>query len=516
MKNTIDAIKYGLETMNITPKEMFSLIESSNGYDGDDYKRWLSNEIIKLAEKDGIGYSQLLAKWFNIIQSIIEEYADESIKECYNNKILDMIKNTSVYTVGISEENNNYGVSLDEIEWGSKVDLPYNLDFIESLPTDLGTALSEDKGVTFFVRFNPKSTFKKNCDLVVDAKMNGISIKNQDALMMYRMCTIVRALEDMCSNFKFVFMADTSFLYNIENAEVIKYFLSFFKYTGFVVNSKDLYAGSFTSEEYAICECTPRGISDKVQDGFELMKGIEIDGKVVAQGKMKRYSQGSNMLEALYKESPLVNYVDNVPIIDKGLNVVGIGKGIKSAYGYLCKGDIDRNAVLTSYPIKGTNYIAITDENLMRIISYYGVTQSMDNSGLFSGIDEIIDGHPDYMQLVSNCVPIFLFDINSRFCDLGVVKNKSGKDIRLKNRFDINNSDIVKKLIDKSSVYFSYEAKELMDVCKKYLNRVEDVDLTKCTFEGIRNKVNDEDLNRAYFNTLSRCKDFISSLYRNM
>ena len=93
MKNTIDAIKYGLETLKVSPKELNSLIESSKGYDGDDYKRWLANEIIKIAEKDDVGYSQLLAKWFNLIQSIIEEY---------NN-----IENSNDLTIGIEVDVSN-------------------------------------------------------------------------------------------------------------------------------------------------------------------------------------------------------------------------------------------------------------------------------------------------------------------------------------------------------------------------------------------------------------------------
>ena len=519
MKNTIDAIKYGLETLDITPKKMFSLIESSRGYDGDDYDRWLVQEIIKIADKDGVGYSKLLAKWFNIIQSIIEEYADKSLKPCFENKILEMVKNNKVYTIGIPDENNSYGIELKDIDWGSKVDLPYNYDFIETLPEELKEDIENDKGVSIFVKFNPKGTFKKSADLVIDAKRNGVSIKSYDAMLMYRMCTIVKALDDLCSNFKFVFMTDTKFLYNPENAEVINYFLSYFNYKGFVVNSKDIYSGSFTSEEYAICECTPRGINDEEQDGFVLSKGTESDGEFVLKDKKKRYSRGYDMLTALLNEYPLSMYTDNVPMIDTDFKVVGVCKGLKKAYGYMCKTSTSRNPVLTSYPLKDSKYIAITDDNMMKIISYYGVTQSMENSGMFIGIDEIMDGHPEFQNLVSNCVPVFLFDICTKFCDLGVVKNKSGKDVRLSNKMDIISSEVVSKLIDRSTVYFSYEAKELMGICKGFLDYFEensDESMVGKTFEEIRRQCNNSDLNSAYLNALSRCKDFIGSLYRQV
>lgn len=517
MKNTMDAIKYGLETLDVTSKELFSLIESSNGYDGDDYKRWLANEIIKIAEKDDVGYSQLLAKWFNIIQNIVDEYSDDSLKESYKNKILSMIQNNFVYTIGISD-NNTFGSSVDDIDWGSGVDLPYNYNFIETLPDEMQSAIENDEGITFFVKFNNKSQFKKNADLVIDARQNGVSIKNFDAMLMYRMCTIVRALDDSCDNFKFVFIADTKFLYDKENEEIIKYFLSFFKYEGFVVSSKDLYEGSFTSEEYAICECTIRYMSDEKPNGFTLMRGIDKNGEIVLQGKAKRYSEGSDMLSVLYNKYS-IEYNDNVPMIDRDFNVVKIGKGLKGAYGYMCKGNTDRSVILTSYPIVDTKYIAITEDNLYDITAYYGVTQSMDNAGMFSGIKEIISGHPDYMNLVSNCVPIFLFDINSKFCDMGILTTKSGKEVRLTNKFDISSSDIVKQLLDKSSVYFSYEAKELMGICKGFIDYfIENCgeDMTGKTFDEIRKEANNDNLNREYLNALSRCKDYVSSLYRQI
>ena len=516
MKNTMEAIKYGLETMGITPKEMFSLMESSNGYEGEEYNRWLVNEIIKIAEKDGVGYSQLLAKWFNIIQSIIEEYADVSIKKCYENKILDIVKNDKVFTIGVSSEVNPYGVAVDEIDWGSLVDLPFNFDFIDTLPDDLKTGLTEDTGVTILVKFNPKKSFKKNADIVTDAKHIGIPIRNYDSMILYRMCSMLQVLGDDCKNFKFVFITDTNFLYDKENAEVIKYFLSFFKYDGFVVASKDLYGGSFTSEEYAICECVPRGIDDREQDGFLLAKGIEVDGEVKAEGKCKRYSKGSDMLQTLFNNYN--GYEDNVPLIDDEFKVVGVGKGVKGAYGYLCKRVMDRVAVLTSYPLKDSEYVAITEENLWDVIGYFGVTQAMDNSGMFTGISDIISGHTEYNNLVSNCVPIFLFDINSRFKDMGIVKNKKGVDVRLPNNLDIKSSLVVKKILDVSSVYFSYESKELMGVCKGIIDYFDETgeNMEGKTFEQVRKECDNSNLNSTYLNALSRCKDYVSSLYRQI
>lgn len=490
MKNTIDAIKYGLETLNVTTKEMFNLIESSKGYDGDDYKRWLANEIIKLAEKDDIGYSQLLAKWFNLIQSIIEEYSDDSIKKSFEEKIEDYISNDVVYTVGMSSEK-SYGVKGDDIDWGSKVDLPFNYDFIEGLPDDLKDGLLENRGVTIFLKVNSKSTFKKSSDIVTDAKINGISIKNYESMMFYRMCTLMRALDEQGTKFKFVFIADTKVLYDKENADIIKYLLSFFNYEGFVVNSKDLYEGSFTSEEYAIVKCSLRGMYDEIQDGFLLRRAEEVDGKFTLVGREKRYSQGGDMFNSLagYK----------------------LGSSEEKGIGYLCKGIKDRTAYLSTLPVDGANCVPITKKNLNKVVSYFGVSQAMVNSGVSGDITDIIDGHPDFKVLVNNCIPLFLFDVNSEFCQASD---------SIKNPYDLFESDFVKNLLDRGSVYFSFESKEFVSVCKNILTcynlkHGEESRVGK-SFNDMRVACENEDLNKAYFNSLSRCKEFISSLYKKM
>lgn len=490
MKNTIDAIKYGLETLNVTTKEMFNLIESSKGYDGDDYKRWLANEIIKLAEKDDIGYSQLLAKWFNLIQSIIEEYSDDSIKKSFEEKIEDYISNDVVYTVGMSSEK-NYGIKGDDIDWGSKVDLPFNYDFIEGLPDDLKDGLLENKGVTIFLKVNSKSTFKKSSDIVTDARINGISIKNYESMMFYRMCTLMRALDELGTKFKFVFIADTKVLYDKENADIIKYLLSFFNYEGFVVNSKDLYEGSFTSEEYAIVKCTLRGMYDEIQDGFLLRRAEEVDGKFTLVGREKRYSRGGDMFDSLagYK----------------------LGSSEEKGKGYLCKGIKDRTAYLSTLPVDGANCVPITKKNLNKVVSYFGVSQAMVNSGVSGDITDIIDGHPDFKVLVNNCIPLFLFDVNSEFCQASD---------SIKNPYDLFESDFVKNLLDKGSVYFSFESKEFVSVCKNILTcynlKHGEESRAGKSFNDMRVACENEDLNKAYFNSLSRCKEFISSLYKKM
>ena len=74
----------------------------------------------------------------------------------------------------------------------------------------------------------------------------------------------------------------------------------------------------------------------------------------------------------------------------------------------------------------------------------------MDNAGMFLGIEEIIDGHPDFKNLVSNCVPLFLFDVNSRFASKELTKGISGKKEESKHNMFIIRCRILGDVINKA------------------------------------------------------------------
>ena len=158
--------------------------------------------------------------------------------------------------------------------------------------------------------------------------------------------------------------------------------------------------------------------------------------------------------------------------------------------------------------IKKAGSIALADGSVP--VGKY-TRQAMVNSGISSDITDIIDGHPDFKVLVNNCIPLFLFDVNSKFCQVS--------DSR-KNPYDLFESNFVKNLLDRGSVYFSFESKEFVSVCKNILTcynlkHGEESKVGK-SFNDMRVACENEDLNKAYFNSLSRCKEFISSLYKKM
>lgn len=210
MRYTKDAIKYAIETLNITPKALLTLIESSKDYDGTDYSRWLAAQVIKIAEKDEVGYTLLMAKWFNIIQSLSEEYSDENIKPEWLDYIKKCLGDGLVCGIGLEHPEELGVLDLSDVDWYKGLDILWNPLFIENeLPHEVSSALLGGEKVTIFVKFNSKSNFGKSNELSHSAKNEGLVCKSAGALLFYRLCTMVQALEDKASNLKFVFMTNT-------------------------------------------------------------------------------------------------------------------------------------------------------------------------------------------------------------------------------------------------------------------------------------------------------------------
>ena len=500
MNKTVDAIKYGLETLNISPKGMFSLIESSKGYTGTDYNRWLANEIIKIAEKDEVGYSQLLAKWFNIIQSMVEEHIDEAIRD----EFVEMVKGMcsgEVYTMSISADENPYGTEL-EIDWTNGLDLPFNCEFIEGLPDGLGEKIMNGKPLTFLFRFGADGKVSGS-SLIPDAKSNGVVLKSYDALLLYRVCSMFRALGDEAENLSVVIICDTRFLYDPENADLIKYVLSYVHYEGIAVDSKDLYETSFTNESYAILKCTALGASDEIQDGIVLTK---LSRGGVDEGKY-RYSRGSDMWETLLLDNEVAYYTDEVYGVSESGEIMTNLSGVENSIGYLCNSSNLRVPVVSTLPIAGSEYVAINEENFHRCLAFYGVVSALRGQRQSSDIGDIMTGHPDYMNLVGNCLPLLLFSTNSIWCDVkGTVE---GEECEYSLR---DFSQFIIKELESLGVYFSYETKELMEIGKKIWGDTS----WGTSFREALEAVGDTEVNKAYLNAVSRCQTYVCSLYKAM
>lgn len=613
MQKTKDAVRYAIETLGITPEKFFHILESSQGYDGEDYSRWLAGKVIEIANEDGVGYSKLLVKRFDIIQSIVSD--DECTS--YSKEFLDLITEklgSDTIWVGIinpnekgndregssksetrgsgvskvptedagikstddvlsfmnrpvdaggsneesdgnlgSEENHdtldrdsnkesydsmsgdNEGLSSDfneeytedldvvpnpiyEINWYDKVDTGYgNYEFYESLPD----VIKDSDSLSIFCVLSGESS--KKCLLFASAKSRGILCKSLGALMMYRACMLADTYDDLGKEFKFSFLCRTEFLCDKDNQGIIDYFLKYFNYTGFTMESNYIFDDTLNRGRYAFVECTPIRNGGSVQDGFVLAdkdSGISL-----------RYSKSNvDMFDYFYNEY-FGMCVDDVLADTRGKSY-DVVKGLSSAYGYLY--NKNGRIFVLSNPITdnqegyvpgdlkcvfGGRYVPITNKNLFNVIAYYGLSESLEGYGMFSHITDLMTGHEKYNEIVFNCLPLFLYNINSKFIGYHIHYANSDKEGVFKNYFKYG-SKLSKKLLEMGEVYFSFEAKELCSICddivKESTREGIKFDLNTSSINSLRLKISNKDLGERYLSALSSLKGYISNLYRGI
>lgn len=511
MNKVKDAIRYGIETLGVTPEMMFNLIESSNGYAGEDYSRWLANEIINIADDSGVGYSQLLVKKFNIIQSLIEDYSDNSLQEYWKKYIEDKLNGYSIYSDGIED----IGDQLDNVDWFNGIDYDeMNSEFFyEKIPQEVKEQFLSGEKIAFFVKMSSEALSKKS-SMFLDAKKKGILLRTEGAGMLYRMCQIINAFDSIADNLKFAFIASTDFLTSSENAEAIEYFLRYFNYEGMVVNAGNLLSSSFASVDYSLVFCTPRRYDSPRQDGFVLKTAKFAENGELVYTSKKRYSRSEKFLLDYIKKLARGTKLDTVTevelptVSEKGI-YTGKSTKVLDGLGYLCMRGY--NMLLSTLPVEGYGCIPINRKNLNSVVIYYGVATSLRRFGLSSDIKEILTGHKNYPELLYNCFPLFLFDCGSIFCDVDV----DGNIYKNKYAYDL---DWVSEILEKGELYFSPEAKEIIYTCKGFMDylKSQSEDVTGKSFEQIRHEMNNEDLNKAYLDGLTNLYDYVSSCYRRM
>lgn len=498
MKKTKSAVKYGMETLKLSPDELFKIIESSQGYDGGDYARWLAGKIIEVAEADGVQFSQLLVKKFNIINEILEEVSgSQEISEDF----LDIFKgalNKDLYSVNLEGP----GETLD-VDWYNGLDLDSENSFfvMEKLPLDLKGKILENEKFSILFRLSLDSADKKS-DLYSDAKGQGLVLASKGAMLLYRLCSLASNFD--ISNAKFGILVPIKFLYDSENEAIIEYVLSHFKISeGYSIKSVEMSINALNSGDTAFITLETRKNENDNQDGV-VLTSITLDEEELsgfAELETKRYSKSNqSMLNKISDES--VALEDDVMMQSLGKEST-MGKGLKNAYGYL---NVNGSISLSTLPEEGKKNIAITKKNIRDIIAYYGVTTSRElDWGYSSDIPCLIDGRVGYEELLYNCLPLFLFDYNSDFKNTGGTENKLTIE-----------SPIIQDLLDVGMPYFSFEAKELFNTCKDYIEfSKNNMGVTRKSFHELRTMSDNSDFNNFYESKVVNLKEYINSLSKN-
>lgn len=505
MKNAKEAIRYGIETLGVSPDEMFGLIESSKGYDGEDYSRWLANEIIKIAEKDGVGYSQLLVKKFNIIQDMLGS-KDLILKR----SAVDVIKNflgEDSYSIDFPE----VGTPIEDVDWFNGVDYDEDNSFFlaEELPFIYDKVLNGED-VNIAVSLTDDSV-KKNWELYSDASGRGVSCKYTGSLLLYRMCQMLEAF-DITNGFNLVLFTDTEFLLDSENESIWKYFLQYFKVEGCsaYMTSTELYEGALGGKDYAILVCNPR-VDEEIQDSIVLNEGKIVDGNLtMLPHSSRRYTRSSKYILDVLLEKSKIGAVVSVPREYKdGLSGESvINSNGENTLGYLNL-STSLGAWLSTLPAgeKGDS-IEINKDNLEEVMIYYSVSTALKTFGISEKVRLPLSGDKKgYSNLLSNCLPLFLYGNNSRFRDYELDGKRVGK---LSPK-----SDYVLDLLEKYEMLFSFESKELVDLCKKYESSLDSGVRSLC-FDDIRKLSEYSDFNNEYISKVRNLSDYIRGIYKEV
>ena len=289
MKNAKEAIKYGIETLKVSPEEMFSLIESSKDYDGDDYPRWLASKIIKLAEEDGVGYSQLLVKRFNIISDLLDNDG-----EVFKSDFIDYISGENVDIIyGLDEYDKGYSEDLD---WFKGIDLDVNNSefLLENFEDIYNKFLNGEEALKMLLKPS-RSSADKSSELYADAKSNGIICKNEGMLMLYRLCMLVNAFSSG-RDIEVTILTDVDFLMDEDIQDLMSLFLSYFKVEGYFVKASDIYENTLNGTRYAVMKCISRTGDDELQDCIELNGASYVDGGVVENVGCYRFTKSNKSL----------------------------------------------------------------------------------------------------------------------------------------------------------------------------------------------------------------------------
>ena len=501
MKKTISAVKYGLETLGVTPDKLFGMIESSQDYTGDDYGRWLASQIINIAEADGVGFSQLIVKKFNIL-SDLSEMDNLEVREEYLDAFKDMLGG-NVYTYGVVNDEES---PLDDLDWYHNMDYDTeNCFFLDEIGNDALRESIKGGRFDFLLKLSMSNKLKKS-DLLIDAKNRGLSIKTEGGAILHRVCLLYDVFGN--SETKFGFLVPSEFMSSEDNWEVVSELVDRFNISGYYMSDLNPYYG-----EYVFCICKSRGGADRNKFISLVKCEYGANGFVKYPEKARIFSKSSIRMVDYLKEKAK-GYNDKVLVV-KNSKPVGYGVGYAKALGYLCvNSNVHLSSAVCAMP-EDPNIVCIpiTESNIKDIIAFYGAYKSNEGNGYFSDINVLMSGSPKYNDLVYNSLPIFLFDYDSGFKGYSFV-DREGNKAEIRNCFDLKNSELVKELLADGESYYTFESKELLGVCKKYLDGVDDTELK--SFEEIRVLRGDESLDNKYRVALKRLKEYISTTFRGL
>jgi hypothetical protein len=498
MKKTVQAIKYALEELHLTPDKLFQLIESAQGYEGDNYELWLANKIIGVADSEGIPFTELLVKKLKLLSSL-RSNEEEGVSEVVDNFIKNVVSDYS-FVVDFS------GLDLDYLNDSSDFDWFNGLSLVD------GTLTEMNDSNYAYVGFLDSAGAGKN-EVSLAGKSMGIPITSKGGAMMLRFLLMDDQVEPTGNTY--VFISDSAFYK--ENPQITKEFFNRFSLVDTVyLNKSETMQGSFASGLNLITVW--KTYSEEGYDYYETegmyseseLVIMESNDVIIGRSLIKPnifpnkyfYADSEILMSDLLKDYLIDSEEEvQVPVINLDLEVEDAYDLPKSDLGaYL---SINGTQRVSDFPIAGsTDLIPINKSNLEDLIVYYACSQATEGTwGYGKGLGMILNGLEGYESLVANCLPIFFFGWNSLFHSVeGQVSNF------------LPNGELAQELYEKYNSFMSFESKVLWTLGTDYSEAMisKSPELKNSTFYQIRSELKDSSFERVYKEKLELALRFVN------
>lgn len=468
MKPVCQAIKFGLDVLDISSDKLKSIVEESNGYTGESNDRWIAAKIIEVAEKNGVLFTQLLAKWDLYLVEIEEEVLSGSgmvMSDAMIGALEDLVQPGVLLSFGRFDQfSREHGgiTAADEVgdelfDWRKGLDLFGSPDFARTVSDEFKNALEDGTNVTIIASLNGTRPIDKSSELVSDARQGGYRLSNEGQALLYRLLTIQRAFPD--AEIRTLLHSSQKFWSDAINRPLIREFLSTFK-----INSGDSFYAS--AKEFDL---------NNHRDGYGVLVVCDNDfqkpevqtlelASFDEEGKVRLFlNQNKTDFEhylGTHKGTVRVPSINNGKI--DGYKNAGM-ESTKEILGYYC-----RNGAITieNFPRTGAESAGITQQDLSYVVASFGLTKAFNGQGEYmNGIPRILTGQEGIENLIANCLPLFLYGAGSNIRDWGSITDETGAPVRLGNKLSFKNKAI-QLLIDKYYPFMDFEAKDFMDDMK--------------------------------------------------
>lgn len=455
--------------LKLSGREYKTLVESSRGYDGDDYNRRVVNEMVRLSEEElNVPLNQLLAKW-DLYMVEIQEGSFSGAEKSFSSEILERVqtvvtgedaillslgwfdgalKGLPGYREAVSDWRKN-DIDIDE----------YNaVGTVATWGTDVHEEILGATEVVLYVHLD-ETMEASSAPIISDS-----ASKTLGKLTLGAQATMFRAL-----NFADVFA---------DNREVKLVIHGSAGIWGMQVNKQivnDLIWWMGIDERSAYAHASDFNMNDMF-GGLDVLLILgadnvrEPEGRIELPGlrgeeKLVFFSKGSREIDAIkeqyedIKEDLELRGYREITADGDLSEFDGSHRTGGQELGFLSLNGVES---IETLPRTGSVNIPILEENIESIISYFGLTQSLirpEDAGL--GIPTILTGKPGYEKVIANSLPLFLYGPLSNRRDRGVL-NVGGERIRLRNNLVIDNPELG-RIVESSKPFMDFEASSMFN-----------------------------------------------------